>query len=273
MQIGLYTLPHHKSLKRMSLLWNNDTDKEYTEAIQELKFKQNDIKQIVIKIEPNTMTYATQKIIEFFMNQHWDRGVRYTHKLSADGQHTTTIAQQTRSAKYKVYIQELYILVNKRAYRLTPQMHIYPSLADEQYAEPMSFQAYGITASAEDAIYQAGSEYAYYKFIMSLLEVEKLNEREAPTPAEKHTFTLFKPLCDAYEIPYDDPAAFEQIDYYLQNRIPITRLPKDDAIYQFLMELGVAPSAEELYDDENLIYIGKESYLESYEEQENDYYG
>ncbi len=270
MKIGSYQLPYEKDRKAISLLWDNKTDKDFTEAIKALQFKNNDIKQIVIKIEPQSMSYATKELLQYFMNQHYNRGVDYTTYLDENNKPHMK-AQVNPKARFRTYIPSLHLLIGKHVYRLSPQMHIYPGSSDEMYVEPLSFQALAATASAHNVTYRAHSEYDYYKFVLEIIEKpvtqkEFIPQRELPDPEPTHEFTMFRPLCEAYEIDPTDSHAFEQIEYYVMNRIPITRMPHDEVFYSFCTELGIAPVAEELYDDSNLVYIGKETYLETYDD-------
>lgn len=270
LKIGKFSVPVI-GITAVSLLWDNAKDRALDDAIQALKTKNNGISQIVIKTESNTCTYATNKIIEWFLNQHWNDGVRYTHDAKGH------IVVERLTTKYRVFIPTLWLWIDDEIYRLTPQMHIFPSTNDEHLTEDMVFPVYSTNGKIH--YYEGRSEYSYYKHVMSLLEnTNKAVEVKKKKEANDFTPALFQALCDAYEIESDHEKAFEQIEYYTMNRIPITRMPRDEVVYEFFANLGIAPTSQSLsestsiYDDTNLVYIGKETYLETYEEQENDYY-
>lgn len=272
MKIGVFTVPH-ANLRAVSMLWDNTKDREYTEAIQELRKVSNGVRQLVIKVDEHKASYPTTKMIEWFMNQHWDRGIRYS---TNDKGHMIAIKTSTR---YRVFIPNLWLLVGDDVYRLTPQMHIYPSENDEHLTEDRVFPIY---TPKRVQYYEARSEYAYYKYVFKLISVEEENKtKEVKRKKEAIDFepAVFRSICDLYEMDYTDEKAFEQIEYYVMNKLPIVRMPRDEYIYELCVAWGIAPSHSQLndvtytdiYDDSNITYIGKESYLETYEEQENDF--
>jgi hypothetical protein len=271
MKTGMYELPNHYNLKRMSLLWDNATDKNFEEAKTVLKTRHNEIQQIVIKTTPNDATYATEKLIQFFLNQHWERGVRYTHNEKGH-----MIAFKTKADQYRVFIENLFILVyytkeDAKVYRLTPQMHIYPSTNEEMYSEDKQYPVWSASARYQNSILTANSDYAYYKFIQGILFKDKPKEYfKDPNQTDNsklfEQMPLLRAFADAYEIDANDKACLEQIDYYIINQIPITRMPLDTAFYDFCSKLGLVPIAQELYDDTNFVYIGKEDYLDNYDD-------
>lgn len=269
LKIGRFTVPVI-GIMGVSLLWDNAKDKALDDAIQALKRKNNGIEQIVIKMSSNSASYATTKIIEWFLNQHWNDGVRYTHDKNG---HLIT---EQLTTKYRVFIPQMWLWIDDEIYRLTPQMHIFPSGNDEHLTEDMIFPVYSTKGKIH--YYEGRSEYTYYKHIESLIEnTNKAVEVKRKKEANDFTPAVFKSLCDAYEIEDDHEKAFEQIEYYIMNKIPITKMPRDEVVYGFLVTLGIAPTAQSiddptsLYDDSNIVYIGKETYLETYEEQENDF--
>lgn len=269
LKIGKFRVPVIEYMG-ISLLWNNAKDRDLDSAIKALKTKNNRIEQIVIKTESNKASYATNKIIEWFLNQHWNDGIRYTHNKQGH------LIQEQLTTKYRVFIPQLWLWIDDEIYRLTPQMHIFPSMNDEHLTEDIIFPVYSTKGKVH--YYEGRSEYAYYKHIQALLEnTNKAVEVKPKKEANDFTPALYQALCDAYEIESDHDKAFEQIEYYTMNHIPITRMPRDEVVYEFFVNLGIAPNAQNIteecsiYDDSNLVYIGKETYLETYEEQENDY--
>ena len=271
MKIGAYTLPI-LGIKKVSLLWNNEKDRDYEEAIKEIRQVSNNIQQIVIKTEANKASYSTTKIVEWFLNQHWDRGIRYTTNEKG---HMIAIRSNT---KYRVFIPNLWLIIDDAMYRLTPQCHIYPSDNDEHLTEDIVFPVYNLNGRID--YLEGRSEYAFYKHVRDLLERPKPVEVKPKKEVNDFEPALFRAICNAYEIDPEDEKAFEQTEYYIMNKLPIVRIPQDEVIYGLFVEWGIAPASAQLndltytdvYDDSNITYIGKETYLETYEEQENDYY-
>lgn len=270
MKIGAYTLPV-LGLRQLSLLWDNTKDRDYEEAIQELRQVSNGIQQIVIKVEENKASFPTTKLIEWFLNQHWDRGIRYTTNEKG---HMIAIKSNTR---YRVFIPNLWLIIGDAIYRLTPQMHIFPSENDEHLTEDIVFPVYNLNGRID--YLEGRSEYSFYKYVKNLIERDKPKEVIQQKVANDFEPALFRSICDAYEIEPTHEKAFEQLEYYIMNKMPIVRMPRDEVVYGLFVEWGIAPASAQLndltytdvYDDDNLIYIGKETYLETYEEQENDF--
>lgn len=270
MKIGAYTLPV-LGLRKLSLLWDNAKDREFEEAIKEIRQVSNGIEQIVIKVEANKASFPTIKLIEWFLNQHWDRGVRYTTNEKG---HMVAFKSSTR---YRVFIPNLWLWIDDAFYRLTPQMHIYPSENDEHLTEDIVFPVYNLSGRID--YLEGRSEYSFYKHVKSLIERDKPKEVLPQKEANDFEPAIFRAICDAYEIEYTHEKAFEQLEYYIMNKLPIVRMPRDEVVYGLFVEWGIAPASAQLndltytdvYDDDNLVYIGKESYLETYEEQENDF--
>ena len=156
-------------------------------------------------------------------------------------------------------------------------MHIYPSENDEHLTEDIVFPVYNLSGRID--YLEGRSEYSFYKHVKTLIERDKPKEVLPQKEANDFEPAIFRAICDAYEIEYTHEKAFEQLEYYIMNKLPIVRMPRDEVVYGLFVEWGIAPASAQLndltytdvYDDDNLIYIGKETYLETYEEQENDF--
>ncbi len=102
MQIGMYR-------KRMSLLWDNKYDKDFKEAIKELRFKKNNIQQLVVKID-GPLSYSTKKVIEWQKNQYFSCGQQFTHKLSSRIEDKVTTVSRKMPYKFRHFVPSLIVL-------------------------------------------------------------------------------------------------------------------------------------------------------------------
>ena len=232
MKIGNYE-------NQKSLLWMNGEDKNYENAIRELRFKKNNIKQLVVKID-HEPTYATKVLIQWFMNQKWSAGLQMTHRLRGD---------------------RPYLVSRKMPYKWR---HFVPTLKVILYGKPIYLKPGDHLQNINMGMSQEKKDY------MSLSAEWKYTPPELPEIPQNIQFSqeseLLNELLKAYEL---DFKATDLIDTYIQHRIPITRLPQDEVVYGWFCDLGIAPRFSDLtnptdsiVDPETVCYIGKEAILD-----------
>jgi hypothetical protein len=291
MKTGMHTLPH-TNLRRPALIWYSKGDQDLTEALKLLASTMQGIKQLVIVVEQEKASYATKQLISWFMSQKYDRNVKMVTCLKhvfikhQDGTESTETRAVTKAVVAKRtprnYVDQLVLKVlipnapyqpkdYFRMYLLTPQMHIFPSTFTDRTSMNNS---YPIVDSWGTGQASASSDYDYYKMVMSQVEAEWSPSHEAKPLKEfiPTDYAMFRPLCEAYELDPSDDHAWEQLEYYVISKEPIVRLPRDEEIYAWFMELGIAPaysdinSGTSIFDDAHLTSIGKEAILDEMRE-------
>ena len=240
MKIGLYN-------GTKSLLWDNEKDFSYQNAIRELRFKKNQIKRIVVKVNTEP-TYSTKVIIQWFMNQKFTCGQQFTHRISSKYPDKITTVSRKMPYKFRHWIPSLEVInPNGESTYFRPGVHIEntamgTSKAKAEYNELASTWKYTPEPVAN---------------IPQQIQIPDIQ------PA------LYKALCNAYELEEHTP---DLLDAYIQNKIQITRLPQDEVVYGWFVELGIAPAFTQLDDatdaiiDESVMtYFGKEDMLDDAE--------
>lgn len=237
MKIGMY-------LNTTSLLWVNGKDKDHTQAIRELRFKKNNIQRLVIKLN-GVPTYPTKILIQWFMNQKFTSGEQFTHRLSSRIPDKVTTVSRKRPYKYRHWVPSLLIKTGNKDIWLQPGAHM------ENIAMGMSQQK------------------ADYNLIASMW---KYTPPELPSiPQEIKNTSDFQPallqaLANAYEVSINDT---DLIDAYIQSHIQISRLPQDEVVFGWFVELGIAPSSSSLdnptdylFDEDTTRLYGKDELLD-----------
>lgn len=241
MQIGMYQ-------KTMSLLWDNEKDRDVQLAIKEARFKKNEISKIVVRIQSKTPSYATKTLIQWFMNQRFSCGEQFTHALKPNGR--IYMVSRKMPYKFRHWIPTLQLLWDGDVHYLSPGTHI----------ENMRLG----TSEAKALYNELASEWKYEP------EPIKLAKSQYSTD-----FMMFEALKNAYEV---DEYSADLIDVYILNKFPITRLPQDPVIYEWFITLGIAPAYSLLdpsvplppiIDEDSIVYIGKETLLDDEEYLEN----
>ena len=231
----------------ISLLWDNSKDRNHDEAIQALKRKTNGIKQLVIKMDKEAK-YPTQQLIKWFMNQRWSNGYQYTHKLIPAGTHKCKYSgkeyykpehisrvSRKKPYKYQVWISTLQILTPNGPVFLRPGVHI------ENTDQGISEQKQAYTQIAGD-----------WKYVPEPVLPIKIE------PKNPFNEFLIDYLITSYEV---DEYSLGLIEVYIENKIPISRMPQDDVIYAEFIKLGIAPAYssleyqnEQIYTEEDIDY-------------------
>ena len=231
MKIGMYD-------KINSLLWDNGSDRDAQEAIRELRFKKNAVSRLVIRLE-GTPTYATKELIGWFMNQRFSIGEQFTHRLNENGK--MILQTRKKTYKYRAWVPSMLLLWDGDRVIMHPGLHL---------------ENTKIGTSMEKKQYYALKD-----------TMKWVPPYEKKIVSDRTNFTMYEPLLHAYELD-DNDAAFDILDYYIQQKFQITRLPFDNETYGWFCDLGIAPrfsSLEEpniIYDEEKVTYIGKEAMLD-----------
>jgi len=291
MKTGMFTLPH-TTLRRPALIWYSKGDTDMNEALKLLASTMAGIKQLVIVVEQEKASYATKQLISWFMSQKYDRNVKMVTRLQTVfvDDHNGNITTETRAYNKAVvakrtprnYVDQLVIKIlipnapyqpkdYFRMYILTPQMHIFPSTFTDRTSMNNS---YPIVDSWGTGQASASSDYDYYKMVMSQVETEWSPSHDAKPLKEFFPldYAMFRPLCEAYEMDSNDEHAWEQIEAYINIKEPIVRMPQDEQIYSWFMELGIAPAysnietGTSIYDDTIFTSIGKEAIMDELRE-------
>jgi len=241
MQIGMYK-------RNMSLLWDNEKDRDVQMAIKEARYKKNGISRIVIRIQSKKPTYSTKLLIQWFMNQRFSCGEQFTHALLPNGR--VKLVSRKLPYKFRHWIPTLILLWDGDTHYLSPGVHV----------ENMRLG----TSELKSLYNELAQEWKY--------EPEPIKLAKSTYSTD---FTMFTALMNAYEV---DELSADLIDIYILNKIPITRLPQDELIYAWFVQLGIAPIASSLdpnnptpsiFDEERVTYIGKEALLDDEEYLEN----
>lgn len=265
----------------VSLLWNNSKDKQSDVALQELRYQKNGIRKLVIKID-DTMSYGTKQLIDWFMNQSINCNQKFTHRLDKDlVQPRGTLPDRVKDAtpdghhlvlqqgkfpyKFRVWIPEMIVIWQGDRMQFLPAQH--------KSNPKMGYSR----------------EVARFRSFMDATAWHPSIARE-PKPV-RYTPTMFEALRQAYDID-DNEVAFDAIEWYILNRLPIVRLPQDENVYAWFVELGIVPNSSpltqkkcervfdpeeftfvniypqvenanlDLYDETKISYIGKEALLD-----------
>lgn len=230
-----------------SLLWDNRKDYGYEDAIRELRFKKNNITQLVINIGDKEISYSTKIVIQWFMNQKFTCGQQFTHRISSKFPDKITTVSRKMPYKFRHWVSRLMI--------------IYPN-GDIKYFRPgvhIENTAMG-TSQAKSDYNDLASQWKYTP-----------EDLPKPKPVEELLSSLLvQDLCKAYDI---DIEYADMLDAYIQHKIQITRLPQDEVVYGWFVELGIAPAfsnidqaADSIVDDDVVTYIGKEDILDDVED-------
>lgn len=227
MQIGKYK-------GKKALLWNNSSDTFHKKAIQELRFKKNNIKVLSIMLNEEP-TYSTHVVAQWFLKQTYACGEQITHKLNKNNQVISTTSYHPYRWRHLVTSMEI----------ITPD-GISHWFTQKQY-------------------------YEYNELIRHFFgywEPEELPSLPQNTDIDEfNTHPLFEELLRAYDLTAD---YIDQLDAYIQNKFPIQFLPHDEVVYEWFCQLGIAPrqsllddpNQNYLIDPEEITLVGKETILD-----------
>ena len=235
----------------MTLLWDQAEDKAFGDAIRELRFKRNNITQLLVKLD-GPMKYSTRIVLLWFLNQRFKKGEEFTHGFHPKDTHLPLELQRVKKLRrvrpytFRHWVPRCIVLMpDKTRLKLQPGCHL------------------------EDTTNGASQLKRNY---LTLFQSDWSPEPIHLTDTFKYENKplLFQALMNAYEV---DEYSGGLIETYLEHKMPISRTPMDPVIYSWFCDLEIAPRFTEikfindkpiptsetltLYDEDEILTVGK----------------